>query len=291
MAWDTSLSRKEREGITGRLKEWLRAKGWTPAELARRMGITDVHRASKTYRWLKPPGEKGSTLPESPALHSLSARAGLSIDWLFGHDVPMEVDARTPAGNLARDLTRHLVEYSLSRADHEHGPVRRSVLYQRLGLEPESPPDAGRRKARSTLPELARLSDAQLDAVGPHILAEVCTWFENEVARRERLLARRETEWLEERLVMRGIELDKDYEKMSKQERALFFQRLRETGQMLARRTATEKIADGEPFPDLKTEVALSLNYRKRGFYADLPRFGERDALPKKPDGKKSART
>ena len=64
-------------GMGGRIAAIRKAKGWTQAQLAERMGVS-VQAVSK---W-----ETGASWPDVTTLPRLAGELGVSIDWLFGQD-------------------------------------------------------------------------------------------------------------------------------------------------------------------------------------------------------------
>ncbi len=103
------------EHLTRQLRKFCRAKGWKPADLARAIGIpldADFKsRAAKVYKWLN---KENPPLFQSATLAQLS-KTDVSLDWLFGRDVPMLVTEREPVGELAAALAEHVVAECLKQ--------------------------------------------------------------------------------------------------------------------------------------------------------------------------------
>lgn len=71
-------------GIAKRIREARGARGWTQRELARRMGLSDIHGPMQISHW-----ENGHKEPTVTSLIRLATELGVSVDYLAGLE-PMD---------------------------------------------------------------------------------------------------------------------------------------------------------------------------------------------------------
>ena len=103
------------ESFAKRLNDALEAKGISPAELSRTIGVAEG--TISNYR-------KGIYEPKQKRLHLIAQTLGVSVPYLLGYDVPMDEQKTPPEGGKSELINMIIRELAALPTDKQQDVLR-----------------------------------------------------------------------------------------------------------------------------------------------------------------------